>query len=193
MNTKDDFLRECMSGFDKAPIDDFQYSYCRVCANRGCVRSALNNSVFDKRVNGWYEHLFLKVPRADEKDPNFAAIRSKKFVPLESSPLEINPIVSVPKSPPIVIVQQPEELKPVEIPMSLHSPTQPEVKREKSVPTPPAPVPIPEPFPLPLSASNTQIPVNTDYDQGMVLPGSPDPSPKDLVLEPGQTYTFGDK
>jgi hypothetical protein len=187
MNNKGDFLKDCMSGFDKTPLDDFQYSYCRVCANRACVRSALNNSKFDKRVSEWYEKLFLKVPRADEKDPNFAAIRSKKFIPIDSGPLEINSPISIPKPPPIVIIQEPEEPK---IPLIVQSPTQPIEPIEPIEPKTPLP-PSPEPFPLPETVLNTQIPMNTDYNQGVVLPGGPDTSSKDVVLEPGQTYTFG--
>lgn len=174
-----------MQGFTNVPIDEFNKAYCQVCLNSHCVRSS-SASVFNARVANWKERLFINPARADENDPKFAHIRAKHFVSAEPSPLRVysEPSPTEPEPEQVAapeeqvaaphpdleiteVVQEPEpEPEPEPAPAIVHVP---------AVVKPPAPVP------------QSELPTNTDFEQGKVLGDGN----KDVVLDPGGTYTFG--
>jgi hypothetical protein len=168
-----------MTGFEGTPIDVFGKSYCKVCINNQCSRS-LAGSLFNKRVGGWESRLFLNVPRADEKDPKFDHIRSKRFIPLNSDPFVINskpePVKVV--EPLIVINEEKLEESETEIGAEIEESktmvvTEPEIETE---------IVQPQVQPTP-----TQQVQNTPFNQGVILP-----RPTEISMEPGSTYVFGE-
>lgn len=170
---KSDYLKECMTGFDRTPIDVFNNSYCRVCINPQCSRSSAG-SAFNKRVNDWESRLFLNVPRADGKDPKFDHIRSKHFISPSADPLIINSIPEPVRTiePMITFTEEKLDEPKTEIIEKIESPS--EVAPVQSLPQPES---LPKPSPL-----------NTPFNQSVILPSRP----SEISMEPGSTYVFGD-
>jgi hypothetical protein len=185
---KDDYLKECMSEIGTVPIDKFNWAYCRICANRNCARSGLNNSHFDIRVKNWEEILFNNVPRAGENDPNYNTIRLKNFSPVKpgNKTYEINSGQMIEES---ISAKTPEpEPEP-----------EPEFKSEPELGNP-IPIiepkivenpetPSPETSVIPSQSVPQPIMVNTPFVQGTVLEN---PDKKEEINQPGSTFTFND-
>lgn len=180
---KNDFLKECMS--DPAlvkpgasvPIDDFNKSYCIVCANRECTRSISNNMAFDKRVQNWQNDLFINPPRASDDDPKFVNIRNKNFAPAGHR-------IEIPGSPNFISVQSKAQ---VESPPRIETLDNAVIQ----IPSRFSPQPVNE------SASENRQAVqavqdNTNFSQGVILPGK-DKEKKENVDQPGSTFTFDDE
>jgi hypothetical protein len=176
---KADFLRECMSEFKNAPIDTFNLAFCRVCANRDCVRSAANTMSFDKRVHSWQDTLFFKVPRANEEDHKFDYIRGKNFTPITPTdmpdtsgrPYEVKTFAEVPI--PEIKSEKPSPAAPITYPVA------PEIREAQEPPSQSQESPK-------TSEEPKQVPVvtNTPFSQGTILES------EDVVVEPGATITF---
>lgn len=168
---RDDYLKECMSDVGNVPLDVFNQMFCRVCANRGCARSGLNNSAFDIRVKNWEKTLFIDVPRASESDTRYDPIRAKKFIPLQSRAYEIRSVEEVPS-----------------VSMSTSNPNIPEppIKSPDTIVSSENPA-VPKIIPGVPSPPRIQEMENTPFNQGIVLPGGSDP-----IQAPGSTFTFGD-
>lgn len=176
VDNKTDFLRECMSDVKNIPLDKFNLTYCRMCANRSCARSALNNSHFDLRARNWHKDLFTEVPRADDADSRYDNIRAKQFISIEKSyeirSAPIEPITStaqeiVSTDPPTMtqenIVEPVEMVEPVPAPKTVQKPVE--------VPRQPAP--------------DT---TNTPFTQGAMLHGVRPPEP--TSVQQGTTFVF---
>lgn len=184
---KRDYLKDCMGDIPGTPIDEFNRRYCVLCANRDCSRSAASTKVsFDRRVANWRSDLFDAVPRADDNDPGFASIRSKRFVPLDaSSPYEIQ------HHPSGVMLEKPADPQP--------DPSPAPAAAEQPADPPAAAAGPPEPAggatePEEPDAA-ARIPVasyNTPFQQGAMLPGAPQKRPPEVVVDNGGTFTFGD-
>ena len=179
MINKPDFLKECMSDVGQGPIDLFQKAFCFVCANRECSRSSANNMAFDRRMSSWKKDLFDNVPRADESDPRFASIRSKKFVTINN----IEPIVvnsNIISNPETFISMSTDGVSPTDIDIPTEQPViqQPVIQQMTQPPTPSQPV-----------QNSSQA--NTPFSHGAVLPGFKIEQ-ADVVIEPGGNFTFGD-
>ncbi len=176
MKDRADYLKECMT--DPAltktgplPMDVFNTSYCRVCANRECSRSALNGMAFDARALNWKKDMFDSVPRAEEADHQYDRIREKRFLQIQGAPPPAQSwAVTPPARPAPYEVQGPAEEPPAPEPHSAAA----------ASPTPRAPVQAPE-----LE--------NTPFAQGTMVGGPKQPGKegKDVVIEPGGTFTFG--
>lgn len=199
---KADFLKECIS--DPAlvepgktvPIDAFTKAYCLRCDNRECARSGANNMAFDDRVKNWQERLFRNPPRARPDDPVFANIRTKNFAPV-TAPLSVQGNAGFVPVPAPTLVQPPPPPPPppaVEIP-SPEAEAAPEpaqaVVHEASG-TSDDHQPQPQDLPTKQGYNQGTRPANTKFQQGAVLPGGPQGSPKDRIVEPGATFTFGE-
>ena len=202
---RDDFLRECMTDVGNVPLDEFNRVFCRLCARRECARSGLNNSVFDRRVEGWQDKLFTNPPRADPDDPKYANIRAKKFLPIASPSVEVKSFTNVPvitpehERPPPEVPPEPARVEPPE-PARVEPapvPSVPDLEPEAPEPVPEAPEPVPEapeleiPAPVPVRAPQRHVAQpaeNTPFAQGTVLPGGE----SENVVEPGSTFVFGD-
>ena len=183
---KVDYLKECMSdpalnATGNIPIDLFNKSYCIVCANRECARSALNNTSFDVRALSWKEKLFTKVPRAEESDQNYNRIRDKKFISInglsKNTPYEIQSYEPIQTD--IISDEQPinEDSNKIQEP---ESESEPKLELE-------------EPKPL-VQEQSTQLEINqefynTPFNQGTILKDNS----KEKILEPGSSYTFDDE
>src|SRR5271156_5711688 len=87
--SKVDFLRECMTDpalvSGPVPHNEFMEHVCRRCDNKECSLSVANSLSFTKRATNWKKDLFLEVPRADDNDPLYAAIRQKNFALIDGS------------------------------------------------------------------------------------------------------------
>lgn len=189
--TKSDFLKECISDVSSAlgrvvPINDFNQAFCIVCINKECARSRSNNLLFEQRAINWQTTLFRDIPRASENDPRYADIRSKKFEPI--SP-ELN--IAAPPEPDNIPENTFDKTKIIQQKMGIEfkseepepeSEPEPTPELELDKPTPP-PVPV-KPDPPPPTQPDTG---NTPFTQGTMLSGKK----KEIVLEPGQSYTFG--
>ncbi len=80
-NADQDFLKECMGDMgNKIPIDEFNKGFCIRCNNSSCTRSKTKGFKFVERANNWKSMYFDDVKRANEKDPKYEEIRSKKFI-----------------------------------------------------------------------------------------------------------------
>lgn len=182
MRSTVDFLKECMTdpALAKAgpiPIDAFSRAYCIVCANRECSRSALGSMSFDVRVANWHKDMFESVPRADESDKKFDALRNKKFLQVHADVPEIT--LQRPQRFEVVIEEQPAPATPASAPAPA-----PE--------TPATSVPAPKTPATPQTAAGELE--NTPFAQGTVLPGEParkDADEQDVIMNPGGTFTFG--
>jgi len=184
-----DYLKECMSdpALTKAgpvPLDVFNRSYCVVCGNRECSRSALNGMAFDARVLNWKKDMFDSVPRADEADTGYDRIREKRFLPVQGQGQPVSTQAWIPELRHGVLIQESEPEPPA---ATAHS--------EEPSPAPPAPpAQAARPNqPAPRQAGDYTL-ENTPFVQGTVLPGG-QPAPagtgKDVVLNPGGSFTFG--
>ena len=188
---KNDFLQECMSSGENIPLDQFQLAWCRVCANRQCARSSLNNSSFDQRVATWKDRLFDNVKRANDEDPNFNTIRSKRFLPIQ-------PQFAQPGNTPSFVTSQivPEHFdvdSVVKTHMESIKPStdteKPEVVSEEPKPTMVESVSEPEQKFEQVSVPT--VPENTPFQQGSMLPNGPEGTSPDVFINPGGSYTFG--
>lgn len=193
---KNDYLRDCMSGFGTIPLDSFTQGYCLVCANRECTRSYANTMVFDKRVQNWHKTLFSEVPRADANDPRYENVRAKRFIPKEPL-IQINTptqVTSIPIIEPTMNASQPNILEappcspPVPPPDAIRVQTIPkapiqEIKiREQATATEPQ-----------TKENVVDIPQgNTPFQQGQVIKSDAQPEKSDVIMTPGGTFTFGD-
>jgi hypothetical protein len=182
---KVDFLQECMSDpalvAGPVPIDAFMQAYCLVCANRACGRAGTNNMSFDRRTANWEKDLFTNVPRASDDDPNFRGIREKKFLPVQQR-------IEVPGSPVFMNVTPPTVAAQQVVPSAVHF-SKPEPVQAPSEPTV-APVEVKQAPATPIAATPQRELANTPFQQGMVLPGAV--KPKEIITQPGTTFTFGD-
>ena len=184
MQNKPDFLKECMSdpALVSSPmqLDEFNKTYCLVCANRGCSRAGSNNMGFDRRVQNWQNDLFNNVPRAGDNDPNFVHIRMKNFAPAGQR-------IVVPGGPKFVNVEP--TIQPTKFVRSEPEPEAPivqEVAPEVSK-EPEKPLAVRE------EAKKPQNQENTNFEQGTVLPGGEPQIPKETIMQPGSSFTFGDE
>lgn len=176
---RSDFLKECMSDVGQAPLDEFNRAFCVRCQNPECVRSGGNHSLFNKRVSGWREAMFDRVPRAADDDPRYAQIRAKRFLPIgEPRP---HATVSTAKPPVISAEKMPAPRAPEPVP----DPSVPEVGASVTVEEP-QPQPQPQPVVRPAIRPATDV-QNTPFIQGTVLKGG------DPVEKPGSTFTFDDE
>ena len=183
MNTKADFLRECMESVGNGPIDTFHKAFCVMCANRDCSRSPANNSSFDLRMRNWKNDLFDNVPRAEESDPRFARIRAKNFI-------SVNPGVSISTQEPSEPPTQPDHIIPgvysTEVEIVPEAPLPSEIVLEQVPPEPPQRQDRRQPV-------NSEL-GNTPFSQGITLPGYEPPTKQaDVIIESGGTFTFGGK
>jgi len=162
------------------PFDMFNRSYCAVCGNRECSRSALNGMAFDARVLNWKKDMFDSVPRADDADTGYDRIREKRFLQVQGPAPQVSTQAWIPEMRHGVQIQEPEPaVEPA------HSEEPPAVLA--------SPRPEAEPKPVQRQAPDYAL-ENTPFAQGTVLPGGP-PSPagegKDVVMSPGGSFTFG--
>lgn len=174
-----------MSDVGNVPLDQFQTAFCRVCGNRACSRSSLNNSIFDRRVRNWEKILFTEVPRASDDDPRYSNIRAKLFSPVGGHPYEVREA----REP--AYVAPPAGNVPNVQPVPASRPVPPQAPR-------PAPVAVPEPEgkaargaeepPRPAAKPVPDV-ANTPFTQGSMVSGKD----KDVVLEPGGTYVLEDE
>lgn len=180
---KSDFLRECLSDVGQMPLDVFSKRFCLVCSNSECIRSRAHQSPFTYRAENWKKDLFDSVPRAQEDDPNYSNIRSKKFLPLyDPNPPSIilNPVQD-PQSNPAGLQWQ-EEQSETDSDIQASSIIQNVLETQ------------PEPQKILVNTPRVVLPVqNTPFTQGLIIPGGPSKSAKqnDNVTEPGQSYSFG--
>lgn len=196
---RSDFLRECMADVGQAPIDTFQKAFCVVCANRDCIRSSSNNLAFDRRILNWKQDLFDNVSRAEESDPRFSQIRSKRFLPAGQPPIVVSdtrvqevPSVSVTNTENLNAAQDriqtdsPINQIPEPIPEQIPEPI---VHTQDSAEIQPQIVPTqPSVDPVPVDPASQS---NTPFSQGATLPGFRKDEPLDIVIEPGASFTFG--
>ena len=188
--SKPDFLKECISDpalvepGQPVPLDAFTKAYCVRCDNRQCARAGSNNMLFDRRVQNWQRDLFVSPPRADEADPRFAQIRAKNFAPSGTR-------LDVPGSPNFVTVaaQPPAPAPPPADPPASPEPASPEPAAVQSPPEAPSAAVPPATIPAVYSRTGQG---NTPFQQGAVLPGAPAEAPRESVVQPGGTFTFGD-
>ena len=192
MASKLDFLKECMSGFNSIPIDQFNLTWCVICVNKECGR-AKAGQLFNTRAETWKEKLFTEVKRADEKDPNYNHIFSKPFLLVNADPLTIQSIPSFPQPPP-----EAEESKPTPIqPVNFKVEEQPVEIKEEILETTPEPEPVvPESVPTisptaPAVNSNSAVPFNTPFNAPVMIKQKA--TPNDTVIESGGTFTFDDE
>lgn len=177
-----------MSNSVNVPIDQFQLAWCRVCAERGCSRSPMNNAVFDRRVQNWESNLFINVNRASDDDASFAHIRSKRFLPITVGDVRVQNFVTTPVAE---VLEHKEKVELREV-------TKPEVKDEPHDQITEEPEPEPEPIKVGEQVIDIQHGIdNTPFNQGMTI-GPENLRTKiqhqddgDVFLEPGQTFTFG--
>lgn len=191
MHQKLDFLRDCMSGFDAVPIDQFNLAWCTKCVNKECSR-AQAGQLFNIRAETWKEKLFTDVKRANEKDPNFAHIFSKPFQLVNADPLTIQSIPAFPQpAPEVQPIPAPEpapmNFKTEEKPVELKEEILEVVPEIKSVPEP---IQIAQPV-QPQIIQNLAIPFNTPFSQPVMIKGKA--TPNETVIESGGTFTFEDE
>lgn len=184
MGQKPDYLKDCMSDVPGVPIDDFNRSWCVVCTNSGCSRSSANGLAFTRRAENWKEDLFLNVRRAPEDDPKYASIRAKAFI-VPTPSYEVSSQTSSPTPGPkwfTPVTVEEEDLPPDTDP----APEPSAQTSDLQVPAEPPPQAPRAPQPLPVIGSS-----NTPFSQGTVLTGAL-PVKTEVVMQPGQTYTFGE-
>jgi hypothetical protein len=180
---KQDFLKECMSGFGGVPIDQFNQRFCLVCVNSECARSSVGSN-FVKRVTNWEKNLFISPPRASENDPKYDNIRAKNFLSVEPDPITIHsvPIASEPEKTASMIEimeEEPEPAPAVSVPIPESKIQEPVLIPEPKIQEPPA---------QQIKQSPPQVqPMNTPFQQGTMVSDKP----KEVVMEPGSTFTFG--
>jgi hypothetical protein len=179
----DDYLKECLSDTGNIPLNDFNMLYCRVCARRTCSRSGLNNSTFDTRAKDWKKNLFETPQMAEDGDPRFSNIQSKIFAP-GGSAHEVRSDGGVANLD-IGVLSQREAPKNF-ISLPVNGQTTPSIKYEEKPVIEAAPVQ--EVVPTPTKPLLVQQPMNTDFQQGMILPGGPIPE----QATQGNTYVFGE-
>lgn len=190
-----DFLKECMSDpalvQGQVPMDEFNRAFCIRCVQKECSRAGLNGSLFARRTATWKENLFDKPPRADEADPKYQGIRSKRFLQVSTDVVElrkngVNYEVQTREMPEIPAALRKDTPEPPAL-----DPTPPP---PAPIPEPPTPVPVPELTVQPQAVPDAPPPVhnapfqNTPFDQGTVLPGG---QPAEQVTEVGGSYVFG--
>jgi hypothetical protein len=178
--SKDDFLKECMSDVGLPPVDQFNATYCIVCANRECSRSSLNNSTFDKRMRNWQSTLFTNVPRAIEEDKRFDNIRSKKFLPMQSM-YEVQSISEEPVKIPDINATEFVNISINNVNDEPKSPIESIVIDTSRSQEHPLDIPV---------KKSPQI-SNTPFEQGTIL-HSPSTESQDVKLESGETYILED-
>lgn len=119
--------------------------------------------MFDARVKSWKQVLFDSVPRANIEDPCFEHLR-KTFQPIESGSIPDVSTSPAPANPAFATME----------------PSAPSVAIEASQQVRPS------------TLSPVEIPsesVNTPFQQGTIIGES---SNETKVMEPGQTFVFGD-
>jgi hypothetical protein len=190
-DVKQDFLKECMTetgSIGRIPIDQFNLQMCRVCAQRLCSRSALNESSFDKRAKNWKIVLFDQVPRATDDDPRYERIRAKNFLSFQPKDSMPNPSprayeVMETTNVPVAIPPEPKSI-PIVNAGIIQIPLPP-------LPATPSAVPIQTVIePQPQSPKVTEMSPdlgNTPFSQGTILK----PVEEDVVIQPGGSFTFG--
>ncbi len=190
-----------MSDFKTVPLDTFNQSFCVVCANGSCARSASSTGIFGNRAANWKSMLFDNVPRAKDEDHSFDNIRAKKFLPTVGAIPTVNTPNFLSTSPvPQVVAPTPPSPPKFQGPVTWEEESEePEEPSEQAAP--PIQPALP---PVPVSPPNTNpgntpfIPdvPNTSFTQGAMLPrpegvNNP-PADKGPVTDIGQAYTFGD-
>ena len=75
----DDLWGECFDSQMGMPPKTFEHTFCRVCINPKCVRSAGSGSSWTKRMSTQRERLFDPSLIADPNDPRFAHLQVVDF------------------------------------------------------------------------------------------------------------------
>jgi hypothetical protein len=179
----DDYLKECLSDTGNIPLNDFNMLYCRVCARRTCSRSQLNNSAFDTRARDWKKNLFETPQIIEAEDPRFSNIQSKIFAP-GGSAYEIRSNEGVVNLNVDALAQREAPKNFISLPVN--GQTTPSIRYEEKPVIEAAPVQ--ETIPTQVKTQILQQPMNTDFQQGMILPGGPIPE----QATQGNTYVFGE-
>jgi hypothetical protein len=74
-----DFWGECFDPRAEMPAKTFERTFCRVCMNPGCERSAATGLSWSRRMATQTERLFTNPSFADPDDPRFREIRKIDF------------------------------------------------------------------------------------------------------------------
>jgi hypothetical protein len=139
------------------------------------VRSAAG-SLFNKRVNEWEDRLFLKVPRADDNDNRYDAIRAKHFISIEPDPIKVYsiPNESIPDTKPITEIIEKPIVEDIKITQPIEK-NKKEKKQKKKI------------------EKQTEVSnkidkkLNTQFTQGSMVKND-----AEVFMDPGGTFTFGD-
>lgn len=177
MSNKPDFLKECMKGFGNVPLDDFNAAFCALCHNRDCARSNASTMLFDQRVLSWHDRLFTNVPTANPDDPAFDPIRSKEFKPVAPGNVTVPAFFSVGSS-----VKRPAPPEASDASVGAEEKEAVGTEVGESVGTENV---TPEPH-----AVNGG---NTPFQQGTMIGDATPKFDSEVVMEPGQTFTFEDE
>jgi len=143
-----DFWNECFDPAMNISPKEFGQTFCRVCRNIECERSAASGFSWLRRMKTQTERLFDNPTFADPDDPQYEAIRRIDFAQV-TAPIEVHsrpgggdwkdlgptpaPVLPRPKPPtppPVVAAKPPSETAPVA--------ETPVVQPPKAVPTGPA-------------------------------------------------------
>jgi len=181
--SKRDLLSECND--QKVPLQDFQRQFCVRCQQPECTRSRTGSSLFEDRVNHWYERLFSEVPRMDPADERFPSLSGQRFVEVRADrPYEVQGWVD-PLRPEEAASPEPDESVPDtfrEEPVIETAPTSPPEPEPSVEELPPSPPPEPEPSveesPPSPPAPLTQELGNTPTQAGIMVGGREAPKPK---------------
>ena len=210
---KEDYLRECISDINNAlkksvPLDQFSAEFCVYCINNKCARSGANNTLFQKRVNGWYENLFLNVPRVDGSDPKHLEIQSRWFK--KPDPIITKIEVETPVITEITKEIVSEDTETQEKTKAIKPKKKPAKKKTKAkspektdiVESPSESIFISSSEPEKTQGEPTQPkteimhedkssvpPINTSWDKPLFIDGGT----TDIVIGPGGSFTFGSK
>lgn len=183
----DDYLKECLSDTGNIPLNDFNMLYCRVCARRTCTRSGLNNSTFDTRARDWKKNLFEEPQIAEVGDPRFSNIQSKVFAP-GGSAYEIRSNNEIPNLDAEALAQHEAPKNFISLPVQNQSAPSIQYKDEPPPEIIETPAPIQEVPAIQTKPSLPQQLMNTDFQQGTILPGGPVPQ----QATQGNVYVFGE-
>lgn len=192
-----DFLKDCMNDVGNPPIDEMHRNWCVGCANRGCERSGMNQSAFDKRVKNWKELLFTNVPRASADDPAYDNIRSKAFSQL-GTPAAPKTVVFTPGVP-VATPARAQMAQPAAF--TRKDVDRPEVEAPAVEDSPELDLEPVGPQPATVVTPRVAPPGNTPFEQGTVLGGGPltvpaeaprPPEPPVPGTGPGKTFILED-
>lgn len=185
---KSDFLQECMGSVGNIPIDQFNLSWCSNCQNIECARSGASNMKFSQRVLDWRNTLFKNPARANENDGRYDDIRKKNFTPINKQPSYEVKSFSLPVVNNLGSIEK--ETKVSNVPQRfMIEVSESKIDSEVEVEEKTKSVPDTTPSEQETAVFDLQ---NTEFTQGMVLPGKPNEEPKEIVEKPGSSFVFGD-